>query len=724
MTEMGTPATSRCLLCRSGAVTRKSHFNLKSCATSLCTIFGLPDNHPFKTLYEKSHYCDECMKDVHEADVSLAKLELLKQSLLRFQSRVYNKLGDNYFQIIDSNSINVSCEDFEHGGDKLRGRKFKYDEIVKIVYEKLDKECPRWERFSSEGNGSLDENKSNSVDASVQTDHDTNDLLQWQNQNAQPTSILPDNPDDDVPSAWNNDDDDPGGADDTHDDPLDAHSMISICNSTTTNAQGQGSHPDQILVTTINFDQKVYCTFDPENCNKFFYDDYNLEIHIKSFHLGNPKPYECNECRKSFVDEARLKYHSLRVHTPFGPYICEHCGRGFGSQPLLRDHNRKMHEKDEIFNCYFCSAPFPCKEALLSHEDQHRSNENPFECLFCFEKFPNSSVLKSHFANVHAEGKLRCEICDKILANENGLRLHMITHSGIYKCDVCSFTGSSQSALNTHMSTHSTDKPYTCELCGQAYKYSKNLVAHRRIHTGEKPYMCKICNQTFRERAYLKRHEESHSQHESYECSICTKRFKVKENLRKHLRVHNGYTKTPKLAKSSKQRKPRSAKASTKTEGDDSVEGVKKKSGKKHRDKSLKTKGDKTKKKTKKEKKRDKSEESPAELEQESMETQKVELAYPVVRQEEITQIEIDNAISSIQPHQVVVTTSDGIPQTVAYTNATVYTTNHFEPATTINVPHLGPVTVITTTQSDPRVIRNPQQQQQQQVQYEFGYLG
>ncbi|ODM98204.1 Histone-lysine N-methyltransferase PRDM9 [Orchesella cincta] len=634
---MGPPPISRCLLCRSGGISRKERTNLKSCATSLCTIFGLPDNHPFKTLYEKSHYCDECLKDIHEADVSLAKLELLKQSLLRFQSRVYNKLGDNYFQISDRESINASCEDFESGGASLRGRKFKYDEIVKIVYEKLDKECPKWERFSSEGCSSDElKNSTSKVDVSIQTDPQTTEIVLWENQNAHSSSILPDGVVGEMSSTWNNNDDDPGGADmETQDDPLDTSSMIS--DSTTTNIGiTNASYSNQMLVNTINFDRKVYCTFDPENCKKFFYDEYNLEIHIKSIHLGNPKPYECNDCQKSFVDEARLKCHNLRVHTPFGPFICEHCGKGFGSQALLRDHNRKMHEREEIFNCYFCSAPFTCRDTLLAHENQHRSNENPFECLFCAEKLPNSSVLKSHYANVHAEG-------------------------------------SSQSALNTHMASHSEAKPYTCEMCGCAYKYAKNLVAHRRIHTGEKPYVCAICGCAFRERAYLKRHEESHSVHENYECSICTKKFKVKENLRKHMRIHNGYVKkkTPKPAKPPKARKSRSKKKSlddTQVVGEESVEGVKKpkKSGKKHRDKPSKKKGSKTKKKSKKDKKREKTEEN-SELKSEAIETQqKVEFTYAIERPEELTQMEIDNAIASIQQHQVVVTTSDGSPQTVA----------------------------------------------------------
>lgn len=75
------------------------------------------------------------MKELQDADITLGKLELLKQSLLRFQNRVYSKLGENYFQIEDMDKLSVSFLEFEQGADAIKGKKFSYDEIVKVVYE-------------------------------------------------------------------------------------------------------------------------------------------------------------------------------------------------------------------------------------------------------------------------------------------------------------------------------------------------------------------------------------------------------------------------------------------------------------------------------------------------------------------------------------------------------------------------------------------------------------
>lgn len=37
----------------------------------------------------------------------------------------------------------------------------------------------------------------------------------------------------------------------------------------------------------VNLEEKLYCTFDTGMCNRYFFDAYNLEIHIKSYHEGD-----------------------------------------------------------------------------------------------------------------------------------------------------------------------------------------------------------------------------------------------------------------------------------------------------------------------------------------------------------------------------------------------------------------------------------------------------
>lgn len=139
----------RCLFCRSKSnlmCFESGSCNAKSCATSLCVIFGLSDDHPFRSIYEGAYYCKVCLEEVQEADITFGNLELLKQSLLRFQNMVYNKLGDNYFQI--KKLSDVPPVSYKDGTDQsLPLGKFSYDETVKIVFESKKKPvhftCPQ-----------------------------------------------------------------------------------------------------------------------------------------------------------------------------------------------------------------------------------------------------------------------------------------------------------------------------------------------------------------------------------------------------------------------------------------------------------------------------------------------------------------------------------------------------------------------------------------------------
>lgn len=133
-------AGGRCLLCRSSCAVGKGGNTVISsqAVTSFCQIFGLSSvatNNPFRCLIEKANYCTNCLKEIKEADKLLAQLEIVKQQLLRFQNRVYSKLGDNYFQIEKREEIQVTADDFEEGGRAIKGKRFGYNEVVKVFYE-------------------------------------------------------------------------------------------------------------------------------------------------------------------------------------------------------------------------------------------------------------------------------------------------------------------------------------------------------------------------------------------------------------------------------------------------------------------------------------------------------------------------------------------------------------------------------------------------------------
>ena len=65
------------------------------------------------------------------------------------------------------------------------------------------------------------------------------------------------------------------------------------------------------------------------------------------------------------------------------------------------------------------------------------------------------------------------EDCKKVLANKDGLKNHIMIHTG--------------------------EKPYKCDYpdCKYGSIQLGNLNIHKRIHTGEKPYKCSHCEKSF-----------------------------------------------------------------------------------------------------------------------------------------------------------------------------------------------------------------------------------
>ncbi len=167
----------------------------------------------------------------------------------------------------------------------------------------MDRDCLKWERFSSEGH--LDPGGSSSlatekIDGATQT----SDL----EPSPGPQIIIPDINDD---SAWGVGEDDDHGNHDDHDGGNDDDDNFGGNINLAGNSNSKGVElivPDRPYVqgpsisdlmpaeashlftkAPLNFDEKIFCSVDPDNCKRFFYDQYNLGVHIRSFHEGKIK---------------------------------------------------------------------------------------------------------------------------------------------------------------------------------------------------------------------------------------------------------------------------------------------------------------------------------------------------------------------------------------------------------------------------------------------------
>ncbi|XP_043831966.1 zinc finger and SCAN domain-containing protein 30-like [Dromiciops gliroides] len=194
------------------------------------------------------------------------------------------------------------------------------------------------------------------------------------------------------------------------------------------------------------------------------------------------KPYECNECEKTFKQNSDLRKHQ-RIHMGVKPHKCTQCGKAFSQGSDLRKHQR-IHTGEKPYSCGECGKAFRGSSDLIQHQRIHTGNK-PYECGECGEAFSRSSHLVQH------------------------RRIH--TGEKPYHCRECGKAFSQNSSLIQHQRIHTGEKPYRCNECGRAFNQSSALTQHQRIHTGEKPYECKECGKAFRHRSGLMTHQRVHT---------------------------------------------------------------------------------------------------------------------------------------------------------------------------------------------------------------------
>ena len=128
------------------------------------------------------------------------------------------------------------------------------------------------------------------------------------------------------------------------------------------------------------------------NCCKIFKDKTSLKKHII---VHGEKLFICNICQKKFLDNSKLRRHSL-VHSGEKPYECPVCSKRFSLDFNLKTHMR-IH-----------------------------SGEKPYACIYpgCFKRFSQSSNLSAHekIHEIVKDNKTLEDLNSKPIFNENPLR--------------------------------------------------------------------------------------------------------------------------------------------------------------------------------------------------------------------------------------------------------------------------------------------------------------
>lgn len=193
-------------------------------------------------------------------------------------------------------------------------------------------------------------------------------------------------------------------------------------------------------------------------CEEAFETPYSFAVH----NYKHIMRYDCPRCNFQTKSRSSVKGH-IKRHEGKYTCFCSVCGRGFIGKALLATHE-EIHLDIKRYECEYCGKKFNVKRYLdvhrqLNHRKELFGIETLYKCDICGKTFTFEKSLKRHKSVIHHIGEnrtVRCNICDKLIANNYNLKLHMRIHTG--------------------------EKRYCCELCGKAFAAFKYWKNHKLTH--------------------------------------------------------------------------------------------------------------------------------------------------------------------------------------------------------------------------------------------------
>ncbi|KAM6948356.1 uncharacterized protein FYW47_016327 [Aplochiton taeniatus] len=346
------------------------------------------------------------------------------------------------------------------------------------------------------------------------------------------------------------------------------------------------------------------------HCAKSFQRSNGLKEHML-IHVQS-RLFKCSHCGEGFPGIGELKYHQQVDHDK--PYQCEQCGKSFISTKCLKKHEQRHEQAGEmggvegkhkrggsshrsasasgkfsassgkaaakpayprgriIHTCPQCGRRFKYRFEFLEHQRFH-TGVKPYKCSQCGKAFRTETHLSAHrkrkcknaahictkcgcqFRSLHERvrhqcaqmtQKYECSHCSKTFKMAHLLRNHQMSEHQLpysqnhrFRCRYCEETFPGISELKYHQRVDH-EKPYQCQECGKSFLSEKCLSNHEQRHSDDRPEDCLVCGRGFRNRYDLKQHMRTHTGERPYQCTLCSQCFSTAGGLRSHTRVHTG----------------------------------------------------------------------------------------------------------------------------------------------------------------------------------------
>ena len=226
------------------------------------------------------------------------------------------------------------------------------------------------------------------------------------------------------------------------------------------------------------------------NCSSVYSNTGTLNSHIRG-HKDFTQQWKCEKCQMTFLTEVEYEDHITKWQCPFcrEPQI-------FSLRRLLVDHLKKHRISESGFEkmkCNVCNIPLENEQSLFVHQQKHHTNMETILkiCPFCGVTDERVNLYR-HIKGFHAylpptEKQFSCSLCE----------------------DKSLFT--TKESLKRHIDTvHKKLESTECDVCHKIFAQKATMMRHRRIHLDIKPFKCEICDLSFTQKTGMRSHKERH----------------------------------------------------------------------------------------------------------------------------------------------------------------------------------------------------------------------
>ncbi|CRK95082.1 CLUMA_CG008560, isoform A [Clunio marinus] len=196
--------------------------------------------------------------------------------------------------------------------------------------------------------------------------------------------------------------------------------------------------------------------------------------------------------------------------------------------------------------CKKDNISFDTQEELDQHNVFHLEQIVANECPICNKILANQMKLNIHMETRHVPKTFFCDNCGKTFRSKDNLRLHMSHHRKhfIVECKACHKSYKSMQSLRYHLRQHF--EHHQCESCGKVFEHKKLLLGHiASKHNQELMLQCRFCSRMFSRNDVREAHERDIHKNgqigSHFKCNECECAFDFRDELMSH-KILNHYS--------------------------------------------------------------------------------------------------------------------------------------------------------------------------------------